>query len=144
MSARRAAPAAAVAATVTLICLQATGLGLAGERATATQAEPPRKTRVLVKDNYFEPRSVEVVDGRRVFWRWRGENRHNIRFTKIPKGTSRKGARTRVKGHWKRTFRRPGVYRYICRRWAGMRGTVTVLAKPEPQESKRRSARPSI
>lgn len=132
MPARRAAPAAAFAATVTFMCLQAPGLGQTPGEATSSQAPPPAKARVLVKDNYFEPRSTEVLAGGVVYWKWRGENRHSIRFTKVPAGASRKGGKSRSEGHWKRVLHRPGVYRYVCRHWAGMRGTVNVRPEPEP------------
>ena len=94
---------------------------------------------MLVKDNYFEPRSIEIVAGRQVAWKWRGENRHSIRFTKVPEGASRKGAKSRTEGNWKRTFHRPGVYRYVCRSWAGMRGTVNVQPAAEAQAEACRS-----
>ena len=108
------------------------GTPVAGGDVTLSQT-PPAKTRVLVKDNYFEPRSVEIPEGGQVTWKWRGENRHSVRFTKVPDGASRKGAKARKEGHWKRVFLRPGVYRYVCRFWAGMRGTVTVRPEPEPK-----------
>jgi plastocyanin len=106
------------------------GTPMAGGEVTVSQV-PPAKVRVLVQDNYFEPRSIEVAAGRHVGWKWRGENRHSIRFTKVPEGASRKGARSRTEGYWKRTFRRPGLYRYVCRHWAGMRGTVNVRPNPK-------------
>jgi plastocyanin len=133
MSARRALPAAAFAATVTFMCLQAPGLGQTRGEATASQASPPAKARVLVKDNYFEPRSTEVLSGGKVVWKWRAKNRHNVRFTKVPKGASRRGAKSRSEGRWKRVLHRPGVYRYVCRNWAGMRGTVSVRPEPNPK-----------
>ena len=130
MSRWRAVPAASVAVFL------AVGVSAAGRPAdqdvTATQAIPT-KARVLVKDNYFEPRSTEVLEGGLVSWKWRGENRHNIRFTKVPAGAARKGASLRTEGRWKRKFRRPGVYRYVCKVWSGMRGSVTVRAEPEPE-----------
>ena len=131
MSPRSAVPAVVFAATITLICLQAPVLGQTHEDATASQAQPPAKTRVLVKDNYFEPRSAEVLEGGRVIWKWSGMNRHSIRFTKVPPRASRKGAKSRSEGRWKRSFSRPGIYRYVCRHWAGMRGTVNVRPEPE-------------
>jgi plastocyanin len=114
----------------------ALGLGVAAGTPVAggdvaVSETPPAKTKILVKDNYFEPRSVVVGADTHVGWKWRGENRHNIRFTKVPRGTSRKGAKTRTAGYWKRTFRKPGTYRYVCKHWAGMRGTVTVRPEPE-------------
>jgi plastocyanin len=109
--------------------------GLPGGGATTSQDVPP-KARVAVRDNYFEPRSVEVLERGVVSWKWRGENRHSIRFTKVPAGAARRGASTRSEGRWKRTFRRPGVYRYVCKVWSGMRGTVTVRPEPVPAANK--------
>ena len=108
---------------------------VAGSDVSVSQA-PPGKAKVLVRDNYFEPRSVVVPEGTHVGWKWRGENRHNIRFTKVPRKTSRKGAKTRTEGYWKRTFRKPGTYRYVCKHWAGMRGTITVRPEPEPEPAR--------
>ena len=88
---------------------------------------------MLVKDNYFEPRSTEVLEGGQVLWKWRGENRHSIRFTKVPAGRSPQGrgaARRRASGSGR--SQRPGVYRYVCKVWSGMRGSVTVRPEPEP------------
>jgi plastocyanin len=130
---KRAVPAASIAALLALTVGTATGLGGEGD-VTATQ-EVPARERVLVKDNYFEPRSTEILDEGQVTWRWRGENRHSIRFTKVPKGAARKGAAIRVQGKWKRKFHRPGVYRYVCKVWSGMRGSVTVREEPPPPET---------
>lgn len=128
----------ALAAIAAFTLMGASVLGRTDADGTAAQEPPPRKVRIAVKDNYFEPRSVEVRERGHVGWKWRGQNRHNVRFTKVPKGASRKGSRTRTDGYWKRRFRRPGVYRYVCRVWAGMRGTVTVRSLPEPLDSARR------
>ena len=121
---KRAVAAAAIAAFLAF-----TGVP-AGQVTTAQ--EVPTKARVLVKDNYFEPRSTEVLAGGLVTWKWRGENRHNIRFTKVPEGVGRKGASLRADGKWKRKFQRPGVYRYVCKVWSGMRGSVTVREEEPP------------
>ena len=122
----------AVLVAVATLTLGVTAVAaVAGGDASVSQT-PPGKTKILVKDNYFEPRSVVVSADTHVGWKWRGENRHNIRFTKVPRGTSRKGAKTRTEGYWKRTFRKPGIYRYVCKHWAGMRGTITVRPAPEP------------
>jgi plastocyanin len=129
----RAVPAASIAALLALTVGTATGLGRNGD-VTAAQ-EVPAKERVLVKDNYFEPRSTEILDEGQVTWRWRGENRHSIRFTKVPEGAARKGASIRAKGRWKRKFHRPGVYRYVCKVWSGMRGSVTVREVPPTPKS---------
>jgi plastocyanin len=130
---KRAVPAASIAVLLALTVGAATGFGGVGD-VTATQ-EVPDRARVLVKDNFFEPRSTEILDEGHVVWRWRGENRHNIRFTKVPEGAARKGAAIRTRGKWKRKFHRPGVYRYVCKVWSGMRGSVTVREEPPPAES---------
>ena len=130
---RRGALVAAVVAGVSAFASgHAAGLGDAGRDAAISQ-DVPAKAKVLVKDNFFEPRSTEVVEGGRVTWSWRDMNRHNVSFTKVPKGASRKGSKTLSEGRWKRTFRKPGVYRYVCRLWAGMRGTVAVRPEPKPK-----------
>src|SRR4051794_27091694 len=103
MTARTAVPAAALAATTVFFCLQAAGIARPGGGAESAQSEVPAKATVFVKDNYFEPRSTEVLEGGRVVWKWRGQNRHNIRFTKVPEGAARKGATLRAEGKWKRT-----------------------------------------
>ena len=110
---------------------QAVGLG--GADGVSTAQDVPLKARVLVQDNYFEPRSTEILDEGEVVWKWRGENKHSIRFTKVPARAGRKGVGLRVKGKWKRKFHKPGVYRYVCTAWSGMRGSVTVRKPPNPK-----------
>ena len=39
---------------------------------------------------------------------------------------SRGGSKTKSQGRWRRTFTVPGTYRYICKLYTGMRGTITV------------------
>jgi plastocyanin len=85
-----------------------------------------KRTSVRVMDNFFDPRSVEVAQGGKVTFVWKGRNRHNVRFTKVPAGASRKGSKTLRHGRWTRAFSRPGLYRYVCTLFSGMRGTITV------------------
>jgi plastocyanin len=90
---------------------------------------PPRHVaaRVAIKDNFFADRSLTVQEGDTVKWVWRGLNRHNVTFTRVPEGASRRGSRTRRSGRWFHTFRKAGQYRYVCTLFAGMRGWVTVV-----------------
>jgi plastocyanin len=127
----RGVPAAIIAALVAFTV--GTGPGRAGVDAAATK-DLPSKERILVNDNYFEPRSTEIAEDGVVTWKWHGENRHSIRFTKVPDGAGRKGASIRGTGKWKKTFHRPGVYRYVCKVWSGMRGSVTVRKQPLPDQ----------
>jgi plastocyanin len=97
--------------------------------------------RITVRDNFFTERSVTVERGDKVKWVWKGENRHNVTFRKVPKGTSDKGSRTKRRGKWIRTFWRPGRYSYVCTLFAGMRGEITVAEPAE--ESHIESASPN-
>jgi plastocyanin len=119
-------PAAAIAAA--RVGLPATVPASSGRSAVRADV------RITVKDNFFSQRSVTVERGEKVKWVWKGENRHNLTFRKVPKETSERGARTKRRGHWSRTFWRPGRYSYVCTIFAGMRGEVTVA---EPAEESR-------
>jgi plastocyanin len=84
--------------------------------------------KIAVRDNFFSARSVTVHEDDVVRWSWRGDNRHNVTFKKVPAGASRHGAKTRSEGRWQRKFRVQGQYRYVCTLFTGMRGTITVEA----------------
>jgi plastocyanin len=99
--------------------------GIAGARGSGSKAQD-KSVKVRVQDNFFDPRSVGVAQDSTVTFVWRGSNRHNVRFTKVPSGGSRKGSRTKTHGRWTRTFSKPGLYRYVCTLFSGMRGTITV------------------
>ncbi len=98
------------------------------------EGKPPRAfdERVVVRDNFFSPRSLTVEPGERVKWSWRGDNRHNVVFKKVPAGASKRSSKTRRDGGWMRSFHKEGQYKYVCTLFAGMRGSVTV--KPPPDE----------
>ena len=96
-------------------------------------AGPPK---VSVQDNFFDRRSIEITPGGKVVWVWKGENRHNVRFTKVPKGAQRGGSKTKTQGKWRRIFKVEGTYRYVCKLYTGMRGTITVKTQqPTPSKS---------
>jgi plastocyanin len=92
--------------------------------ADSRSRDPDKK--IAVRDNFFSARSVTIREGDIVRWSWRGDNRHNVTFKKVPDGASRRGAKTREKGHWQRRFGVAGQYRYVCTLFTGMRGTITV------------------
>jgi plastocyanin len=99
-----------------------------GASATPADQQPPQtqRKRVVIRDNFFEPRSVNIHKGDRVTWVWRGENAHNVTFVKVPKGARKRSADTRDTGRFTRAFRKRGLYKYICTIHAGMRGTIDV------------------
>jgi plastocyanin len=82
--------------------------------------------RIAVEDNFFDPRSLNLRRGEIVRWRWYGENSHNVTFVKVPRGASRRGADSRTRGRFKRSFWKRGVYKYICTNHDGMVGTLYV------------------
>jgi plastocyanin len=122
MSAGKIALAAGAAAIVASVLASVPGIAVTGGGPSKAQDY----VKVRVQDNFFDPRSVGVAQNGTVTFVWRGSNRHNVRFTKVPPGGGRKGSRTKTRGHWSRTFSKPGLYRYVCTLFSGMRGTITV------------------
>ena len=102
-----------------------------GARTGVAAGEGEKRTTVRVMDNFFDPRSETIEPGGRVTFVWKGTNKHNVRFTKVPEGANRKGSRTRRKGDWSRRFWKTGLYRYVCTLYDGMRGTITVKPPTE-------------
>ena len=111
---------------VLLLALAAVALG-AVVAAPALQAAPSANSaatkRVSIKDDFFSPKRVNVAVGGKVRWSWKGSNDHNVTFRKVPKGASKKGAGTRNKGTFTRSFGKRGTYSYVCT-IHGMKGTV--------------------
>jgi plastocyanin len=116
----------AFAALAGTLALAVSGLASADRGATAAQ---DKRATVRVMDNFFDPRSAGVREDGKVKFVWKGTNRHNVRFTQVPPGASRKSSQKKRSGHWTRKFGKPGLYRYVCTLFAGMRGTITV--KPQ-------------
>ena len=69
---------------------------------------------------------MHVAVGGKVRLSWSGSNDHNVKFRKVPKGASKKGAGFRTSGSFTRSFSKRGTYRYVCtiHEAAGMKGTV--------------------
>jgi plastocyanin len=116
---------ATATAAVASLALTVPGLARMPDPSRATAAGE-KHTTVRVMDNFFDPRSAGVGKGGKVTFTWKGTNRHNVHFTKVPPGASRKSSRTKREGQWTRRFSKPGLYRYTCTLFAGMRGTITV------------------
>jgi plastocyanin len=89
-------------------------------------ASDAARERVVIMDNFFDPRSLSIEQDDKVTWSWRGENSHNVTFTKVPRGASKRSASTRDEGRWARSFPKRGRYKYICTIHAGQRGWIHV------------------
>jgi plastocyanin len=139
LGAASAAVAAAVAASVAASLAASLVISVPVIARTVDGGKPSgtggKRAWVRVMDNFFDPRSVGVAQGARVTFVWRGSNRHNVRFTKVPAGETRKGSKILRHGRWSRTFSQPGLYRYVCTLFSGMRGTITVNP-PTPSAGK--------
>ena len=122
---------AASAAVVGSALIAVPVIARSGDDADTTAAKE-KLTKVRVMDNFFDPRSVDVLQDEKVSFVWKGSNKHNVRFAKVPAGASRKGSKIKREGRWSRGFGKPGVYKFVCTLFSGMRGTITV--KPPPAD----------
>jgi plastocyanin len=145
MRKRRIFPPAAALAVIggALAVMLAGALAAAAAPGDRGAAEAQAK-RVVVMDNFFEPRSISIHKGERVVWVWKGDNSHNITFIKVPKTASRKGADTRRAGRWSRKFRKRGFYKYVCTIHSGQRGTIEVGQPEAPVARNIRPATPPL
>lgn len=93
----------------------ATSPGPAGAAASRT---------VVIKDFAFKPSAITVSKGTTVTWRFSdGNTRHNV----TSKGTRRfKSSGSKATGTHRVTFRKSGLYRYVCSLHFGMKGSVRV------------------
>jgi plastocyanin len=95
---------------------------LQGAAAASAQApRPPKPTIVTVNDFYFGPSSVTIRKGRAVKWVWSELNTypHDVHLKQGPKGLKKRATySTRTSAvtgaTFKKTFERPGTYRYVC------------------------------
>jgi plastocyanin len=117
-----------VFAGVGLVIVVAASPAVGGQGAGGSEGVASKGVSVSLKDNVFGPKSVSVARGGKVTWRWRGSNPHNVKFRKVPKGASKRGAGTKSSGRFSRSFTKSGTYRYVCTIHVslGMKGSVSV------------------
>lgn len=109
----RLAKAAVACAVVAALC---------GASAAAAQAPAKAKpTIVTVNDFFFGPDAVTIKKGQTVKWVWSATNTypHDVHLKQGPKGLKERSTystRTTAvtNARFKKTFERPGTYRYIC------------------------------
>lgn len=106
---RKSAVPAAILATAALAV--SCGLYLSAAERDARAASRS----VSIKDSRFSPRRVDANRNDTVTWRWRSDLEHDVSFTSVPRGASRRGAGVRTGGppFTKRMTKR-GTYRYLC------------------------------
>jgi plastocyanin len=94
-------------------------LGVAAAPAQGPAAKKP--ARVSVNDFYFGPDTLTIAAGRTVKWVWSASNTypHDVHLKQGPKRLQERSTySTRTTAVtdavFKKTFERPGTYRYIC------------------------------
>jgi plastocyanin len=81
-------------------------------------------TKLTVTDNDFRKPNgtkrnptITIQKDDSVKWSWASDNGnpHNVKFTSVPEGASKKGSKTQTTGDpFKKTFTKTGTYRYEC------------------------------
>ena len=128
---KRAVPAASVAALLVFAGPRARDSACPGRARRRRTRCPPRRAcwSRTTTSSHAPPRSSRAA-------RWSGSGAARTATTSASRrcreGAARKGASLRDHGKWKRGSNAPGVYRYVCKVWSGMRGTVTVREPEEP------------
>jgi len=75
---------------------------------------------VRVGDNFFDQRTERVSRGERVTWRWVGDRRHNVVFSRRVRSSTKRS------GTYSRRFTRRGTFQYRCTLHNGMTGRIVV------------------
>ena len=68
---------------------------------------------------HFKPKALTVHKGTTVHWKWSSNAPHNVTFS------AKRHSATGSSGSYKRTFKKPGTYRYLCT-VHGFRGKIVV------------------
>ena len=90
-------------------------------------------TTVMIGDNYYAPSTLEIRPYDTLLWNWRDSRSsegHDVGLESGPPGIGPSEFASRVYtgpgGRFKRTFKKPGTYRFICSLHYEMQMQVTV------------------
>jgi plastocyanin len=92
----------------------------------------PIAARIDVRDKYFAPSLVSIKSGQSILWSWNAVNRdaHNVDLIGPPPGVKRLDFSTpsspSVGFEFRRTFKVPGTYDFVCSIHHNMTMTVEV------------------
>ncbi len=112
---RRGSPHRAVC-VLAVAALALVGAGCGGGDDSSSDLQPGH---VDVKDNYFDPETVEVSVGDTVTWPFRGTVAHNVAGPGFTSDTVKTGT-------FEHPFERAGSFNYVCTIHTGMTGAVQV------------------
>ncbi len=109
--------------TVAVLALAAAPVAVVAA-SSGTPAGAAASRTVVIKDFAFKPSAITVSKGTTVTWRFSdGNTGHNV----TSKGTRRfKSSALKSTGTHRVTFRKSGLYRYVCTLHFGMKGSVRV------------------
>lgn len=93
----------------------------AAKRRECILAAKGKTVTVLVEDNYYSPADLSIRPYDTVLWNWKDSTSsegHDVGLQSGPAGVSFREFLSRVytgpTGRFKRTFKKPGVYSFIC------------------------------
>ena len=69
---------------------------------------------VAVRDNVFSPLKRTAAPGDVIRFRWSGENPHDVKFTRAPRGAKPRTCGLKTSGACRRKVKKAGVYKYVC------------------------------
>jgi plastocyanin len=88
-------------------------------------AAPSEPGVVVVEDNTFEPKTIEVGVGDTVTWRFEGNSAHNVAGEGFESDLMKDG-------EFEHAFDEAGEFDYVCTVHPGMAGTVEVSGSAAP------------
>jgi len=97
---------------------------LAAAVVLSLPAQAASGTTMLVKDDFFSPKSKTIAKGTQLTLKWQGVNPHDVVAKKGSNKIWRIGVRD--KGTVRRRFNTAGTYKLICTIHEGMTATVKV------------------
>jgi len=106
-----------------------TALAVAALAAAPATASAPKPRTVILADNYYLPAKLTVAKGTTIRWKWGPEafDVHDVKLRSGPAGVRKFHSQPGTAGFsYKRTLRRPGVYKIVCTLHEEMTMRITV------------------
>ena len=89
-------------------------LSLVALAVVAVPAVHAAPVEVLVRDDYFKPKQVTIKKDRKVVWRWKGSNVHNVAIKKPGSSKVFRKSAFKTSGTYSYTFPRTGTWKILC------------------------------
>lgn len=118
------AASAPPAATQTGAAPAETTAGAGAETTAGSTGAGTSRTRVIIDDFTYQPKTIRVARGATVAWDNRDAANHTVTFDDEDLGNLSEGGRA------SRTFEKAGSFSYVCRYHPFMKGRVVVRQAP--------------